>query len=418
MSTRKTPAGGGCPGRAGWLAAVAAVALAAAAGKAQSPTVAPLGPPGSGEGLAGLIPAVDTGMGIGTVTPAGCASCGSLPGSPGYGPGVLGYGHRPAAGCGLDGPGGEGCGENGCVPGREPVPTCCEGQGRVGRIFCGLQKAVCSPDPCYEPKWICPANAALFVDYARPATVTRFRWDSGNNLTQPDRAEYFWAAIGGKGPRRPETRVNYNELRIYQEAATEKFSFYIDLPYRNQNGAVNGGSGGFGDLILGTKSVLFDSELAVLSFQFATSIPTASPARGVGVGHVTLDPSLLATVKLYPDTYWQSQLGYTIPLGGTRGFQGSVLHYANSLNHVLCRPVQSVSFVGSIESVGYTFTAGSFTDANGAVRSANGQTYFGVGPGFRMCVCDKLDVGFGMLFSVTSNHFAEQLYRTELRYRY
>ncbi len=40
--------------------------------------------------------------------------------------------------------------------------------------------------------------------HARPATLPpRFRWDYGNNLTQPDRAEYFWAAIGQEGAVTP-----------------------------------------------------------------------------------------------------------------------------------------------------------------------------------------------------------------------
>src|SRR5262249_36887287 len=157
-------------------------------------------------------------------------------------------------------------------------------------------------------------NAALFVDYARPATLTRVRWDSGHNLTQPDRAEYFWAAAGQRGPRRPETSVDYNELRFYQEAGADRFSLFVDMPYRNLDANVNGGAGGFGDLVIGTKSMLLDSELLQTTLQITTSIPTGVASRGTGVGHVAIDPSLLWAVKLYPDTYWQGQLGYVIPI--------------------------------------------------------------------------------------------------------
>jgi hypothetical protein len=265
---------------------------------------------------------------------------------------------------------------------------------------------------------VAAANAALFVPSVRPATYTRFRWDHGNNLIEPDRAEYFWAQIGGKGPANPERRVNYNELSLYAEMGGPAFSFFINTPYRNQRGDVNLGSGGFGDISLGTKSVFLDSELLLMTFQFSTYIPTGLSGRGLGTGHVSLEPSLLYSVKLYPETYWQGQLGYWIPISGSSGFAGSVVIWNNSLNHVLCRPLRDTALIGTLETSGWTFTSGSFTDANGVVRSANDTTYFALGPGLRLAICDKLDIGFGVQFSVTGNHFAQQLYRTEFRWRF
>ena len=47
-----------------------------------------------------------------------------------------------------------------------------------------------------------------------------------------------------------------------------------------------------------------------------------------------------------------------------------------------------------------------------------GVTYFTVGPGLRFSVCNKVDFGFGVQFAVTNDHFANQLYRTELRWRF
>lgn len=405
MKTRYTPASGGL--LTGGLLAVVLAAGTPAAGFAQTP------------GQAVQIPSVAPVTVGPDITPASCNSCG-LPPLQQVSPGVYGYGKRYAGGgCGPDGcaDGDPGCGEAGCVPGRSPCVTC-EGHNRVGRLFCAFHNALCCPDPCYEPRWVDAANAAFFVDSARPYSMTRLRWDAGRNMIQPDRAEYFWAAIGKKGPPKPETGLNYNELSLYVEAATERFSFFINTPYRNVDADVNGGSGGFGDLVLGTKSLFLDSELLQMTFQFTTSIPVGVAGRGIGVGHVNLVPSLLASVKLYPDTYWQSQLSYVIPVSGTPGFAGSVLEYRNALNHVLCRPLPDTALIGTIEGVGYTFTSGSFTDAGGVVRSANDQTYFTLGPGLRLCICDKVDFGIGIQFAVTSFHFADQLYRTELRWRF
>jgi hypothetical protein len=263
------------------------------------------------------------------------------------------------------------------------------------------------------------ANAALFVPAVRPATYTRLRWDYGNNLTNPDRAEYFWPAIGAKGPGRPETSVDYHELSLYNEFGTAKFAAFVDLVYRSQDADINGGSGGFSEIRVGTKSVLVDSELVLSTFQFRTLIPIGNPGKGLTNGHVSLEPSLLYAVKLYTDTYWQGQLGYWIPISGTSGYAGGVVIFNNSLNHVVCRPTRDSAFIAALETTGYSFTSGGFTGAVvGTPISGNEETYFNIGPGFRYQFCDKLDVGFGMQFAVTSNHFAEQLYRTELRWRF
>jgi hypothetical protein len=333
---------------------------------------------------------------LGLVT-AGCSDCG--------GGGGGGYG---SAGCGSCGSGG--CGEGSC--GRDCVTA--EGAPtRIGRFLQGFHNALCCPDPCYVPKWNCPANAAMFVDHARPTTMTRLRWDAGRNLTDPDRAEYFWSGLATGGPgRAAETRVDYHELHLYQEIGTEKFSLFIDLPYRNQVGQVNGGSGGIGDLQIGTKSVLLDSDLLLFTFQFVTTVPTAGPGGGNGTGHVSLDPSVLTTVKLDTCTYWQSQTGYWFGVGNSNG---SVLHYGNSLNRVLWTPLPDTRLVGTLEGLGYTFTSGG--TVNGAAVGS-GTTYYSIGPGFRLCMCDKLDLGFGMQFAVTDRHFAQRLYRTELRWRF
>jgi hypothetical protein len=151
------------------------------------------------------------------------------------------------------------------------------------------------------------------------------------------------------------------------------------------------------------------------TFQFVTTLPTAGPGGGIGTGHVSLDPSVLSTFKLTDNTYFQSQTGYWFGVGNSNG---SVLHYHNTINHVLWKPLPDTNFITTFETVGYTFGSGTVTDAAGVVRPANGTTYFGIGPGFRLATCGKLDLGIGMLFAVTDRHFAQQLYRTELRWRF
>lgn len=325
------------------------------------------------------------------VPAAGCASCGS--------------------GCANGDPG---CGEGGCYAGVFDCDAVA-GRGPFTRLYAAYHNALCCPDPCYVPKWKCAANAAFFVDTARPITMTRLRWDHGENLTAPDRAEYFWARQAVSGGRAAERRVDYDELHLYQEAGIDRFSLFIDLPYRSNNPTNNGRSGGIGDLQIGTKSLLLDSELVQTTFQFVTTIPTAGPGRGVGTGHVSLDPSLVNALKLREGTYLQSQIGYWFGVGNSNG---SLVHYSNSINQVLWQPTCGTELIGTLEGVGYTFTSGSVTLPNGAVTNANGVTYLSVGPGLRWCMCGKLDFGLGTQFAITKDHFGQQTYRTEIRFRF
>ncbi len=390
-----------------WIA-LSALVLGSPAVVAQSPMVAPLEVTTADAKVPKLA--------LPSISPASCTNCEVPAPRAASGHGLFLPRHTGASGC--DSCGDVGCGEAGCVAGRAPCVTA-EGHGCFGRLSAAFHNALCCPDPCYEPRWSTAPNAGLFLDFARPTTITRFRWDHGEGMTTPDRGEFFWAKTGGPGPSRPETRVDYNELSLYQEVGGDKFSFFISTPYRNLNGQQNGGSGGFADLVLGTKTMFLDSELLNMTFQFKTSIPVGSTGSGAGTGHVSLEPSFLNTVKLSPDAFWQSQVAFSIPISGTDGVAGTVLHYHNSFNKVICRPVADTVLVGMAEFNGWTFTSGGFTDpTTGLVRGTRGETYFSMGPGLRLGICDKVDFGFGVQFSVTSGRFAEQLYRSELRWRF
>ncbi len=331
---------------------------------------------------------------------------------PGCSNGLLGSTSIPAAtsaGCS-----GDSC-EGGCFPGQRCTP--CEGTNCISRTFCAFYDCICCPDPCYEPHWIAAADSAFFVDSARPVTQVRIRWDSGVNFILPNRAEYFWAG-SPKGPAKPENSLNYNQLSIYNEAAIDRFSIYTNVPYLSIDPTVNNGAAGFGDITVGTKSMLLDCELMQTTFQMAATLPSGNFLKGLGTGHTSLEPSLLFAVKLCPDTYMQAQLSEWVPLGGDQGIEGSILHYHFSLNHVICRPVGDTQLIGTLEFSGYSFQSGAYTDPTGVVQKADGYTYCYVGPGIRFVICDKIDFGFGCQFAVSGQHFADQLYQTEFRWRF
>jgi hypothetical protein len=346
------------------------------------------------------------------VVQAGCSSCGDGGGLIGPGPHSQIF---PRCNCGS-GP---------CIPGREACNPCVH-DGVVGRFLCGLYECICCPDPCYLPRWIPVADAAFFCEAARPITQMRFRYDGGVNLVLPDRADYFWARADGMGkgpkPAAPflaETRLKYNDFSLYTEVATGKFSFFTEMLYRSVDPDNVAHAAGFGDMNLGTKTLFFDCELIQLAFQFRTFLPTGNFTKGVGNGHVSLEPSLIMGLRIAQDTFLQAQIAEWIPIGGDPNYMGAIFHYHTSVNQVLARILPDVPLVGTLEFSGYSFQNGSFTDPFlGPFQKAGGDAYLYLGSGIRLVVCDKIDFGFGMNFALTDRHFASELYRAEFRMRF
>ena len=302
----------------------------------------------------------------------------------------------------------------------------------LGRLGGGFIQCICCPDSCYEGSWNYAANTAFFQDTVRPQSYTRLQWDSGHDLTTPERAEFFWSkpgVLGGKGPTNIETKVNYDTLSLYQEVSAGNISLFVNAPYVGVDPDNNPGHSNFGDISLGTKTLLLDCDLMQLSFQFRTYIPTGIASNGLGTGHTSLEPSLLTSIKLMEDTYLQAQLAYWIPLGGDQDYEGATWWYGASLNRQWFKR-GPFALISTAEINGWTFTDG--TAANSALAAVTpptsstasnyllrGETtYITLGGGMRLVICDKFDIGFGSSFAVTQNHLADQLYRTEFRVKY
>jgi hypothetical protein len=317
------------------------------------------------------------------------------------------------------------CGGGDCVPGRKPCYPC-ESNTILGGFFCDLYQCICCPDPCYEPKWIPQADAAFFVDGARPQSQMRVGWDSAHNMILPDRSEYFWARAdgSGKGPKAVapffgEQRLAYNDLNVYMETALGGFSTFVEMPYRSLDPTLAPHASGFSDMNVGTKSLLFDCELLQITFQFRTFIPIGNSLKGLGTGHTSLEPSLLFALKLTQDTYLQGQFSEWIPLGGDPNYAGSILHTHNSLNHVLYRILPDVPIIGTFEVNTWSFQHGAYTDPDlGPFQKSSGETYASLGPGLRLVICDRVDFGVGTAFAVTERHFAATVVRTVFRVRF
>jgi hypothetical protein len=350
----------------------------------------------------------------GGILQAGCSTCGT---------GLIGGLRAPDLGdFGGAGCGGAGCGN--CVPGRKPCdPHLAESV--VGRFWGGIYNCICCPDPCYEGKWYPLADAALFTEAVRPVTQQRFRWASGQNVLFPDRSEFFWARADGNGrgpkpvaPFRGEKRLRYNDLILVTEGGTGTITVIAETPYRNVQPDLDPHGSGFGDLAIGTKTLLFDCELLQIAMLFKTFIPVGNVVKGVGNGHVSLEPSLLVGLKLSPTTYLQTQLSEWIPLGGDQHYAGSVLRFNASVNQELYRILPDVPLIGTFEFNTLSFQDGQYTDPLFGPQKSSGYTYASLGGGLRLFICDKVDFGIGALFSVSRQHLARELYHAEFRVRF
>jgi hypothetical protein len=194
----------------------------------------------------------------------------------------------------------------------------------------------------------------------------------------------------------------------------------VELPYEFVSPDNYHGASGFADMTIGTKSMLLDCELMQFSFGFKTFIPTGNFTKGLGTGHVSLEPSLMASVKLAPETYIQTQLAYRFPLGGDGPYEGPVLHYHMSLNQVLWHCGHDIQLIGVAELNGYEFLGGEYTSDTGVPLSVKGAVgdVVSIGPGIRLVMCDKIDFGIGSAFNFTSGSVGDEWLRLEFRWRF
>ena len=358
--------------------------------------------PSAGDEGVKPIPTTPTGNGV---EQAGCSTCGG---------GILGGG--ASGGCM-----GCGCGSGQCSPSRRDCDCCCSGDTCIGRFVNGIYQCVCCPDPCYEPHWVALADAAFYTEGARPVTQMRIRIDQMWDMNGPDRAEYFWAQIGGKGPPKPAATspqirsLNVSDVRLLTEAAAGRAGISIEMPYRRIEKDFD--ASGFADMIIGTKAMLLDCELMQITFGFKTFIPTGAPTNGLSTAHVSLVPSLIWALRLAPSTYLQAQTGLFIPIGGTPAFQGDVFEYSFSLNQILYKPCNDLQVIGTLELMGWEVLNGSETDGNGVQINAK-RNLLSAGPGIRVVICDRIDFGLGSGFSFTNQHWAEEMIRFDFRWRF
>jgi hypothetical protein len=219
-------------------------------------------------------------------------------------------------------------------------------------------------------------------------------------------------------------------LSLYTEAAAGAAGISIELPYREIDPRTADispmpccGASNFGDMIIGAKALLLDCELLQLASIFKTYVPVGNFTRGIGTGHVSLEPGLIATIKVTPSCYLQAESVYWISVGGDALYQGNVWGNHVSINHILWCPCHDFQVIGTAEFNEWTVFGGNYTSTDLLIGGkpipvSATSSMVSMGPGIRGVLCDKLDAGVGTAISVTGDRWTKELIRAELRLRF
>jgi hypothetical protein len=212
--------------------------------------------------------------------------------------------------------------------------------------------------------------------------------------------------------------VDFQDLSGYLEVAlTERFSGFVEVPWRFLNPEVNANTNGVADLNAGCKWAFLYGPDGVATFQFRTYAATGDAGRGLGNGHVSLEPALLLYKPLTDRLGFEGEFRTWVPIGGT-AFAGDVLRYGAGLTYQLLE-TSHVRVVPVAELVGWTVLSGqqSVVHPSGlvSVESAAGDTILDAKLGVHLKLGSSRDFYMGYGRPLTGNRWYENIFRVEFR---
>ena len=225
--------------------------------------------------------------------------------------------------------------------------------------------------------------APFILDIARPMNQTALRVDLVYGWTLPDRSEAFWAqTVSGRGPPLPERSVRYQDIAYLAEIGTPGFSVRTLVPLRMLDPENNTKTTGMGDMQLLTKTVLLNGSKWMLTQVNDVWFNTGAPAKGLGKGHITMAPGLLAAYQRSDTTCLHGQFKFQFPLGGDPDFAGELLHWGVGVSH-LWYDSDAFAIIPTIEASFVSFLTGRATQyPEPLTRRVDGETistmHFGV----------------------------------------
>lgn len=324
------------------------------------------------------------------------------------------------------------------------------------------------------------ADPGGYLDPVGPRTMFRLRFDAAFDMNHPDRAEFFYAewhemsmhahAInkGGvfqgflldpkaRGPVQFPNSLDFQELSSYVEYAfTNRLSAFVEVPYRfvhfgnvkedpdteafpgepEADGSSND-TNGFSDIQVGIKAALIADRDRCVTFQFRTYLPTGDTVKGLGTGHVSLEPGMLVYQRLTDRLAFQGEFEDWNAVDGAR-FSGNVLTYGVGLGYDVYRgcglritPVTEVigwtvlngmeSFFGPVALPANPqagLLPGAGLPTTHGIRDQAGDTIVNAKVGVRSYFGDHSDLYVGYGQSLTGERWYREIARVEYRIYY
>jgi hypothetical protein len=272
------------------------------------------------------------------------------------------------------------------------------------------------PPPLREEALPIRDSSVGYIDPAAPADQVRLRTDLGYNFRNPNRAEFFYA----KGLPRPERSVDFQDQTLYLEKTIGPCaSLFVESGVRFLNPERNDNTTGLGDTNVGFKYAMYMDQCSIFTAQTRVYLPTGAESRGLGTGHVSVEPALLGYVRVLEDLGVAGEVRYWCPIDGT-DFAGSVLRYGLGLRYDAWR-TDDLLVAPTLEAIGWSILDGRETqfqpNGTGRVSDVAGMTVVNVKAGVRVDVGRAgMYVGYG--WAVTGSKWYEDIVRIEFRWLY
>lgn len=232
--------------------------------------------------------------------------------------------------------------------------------------------------------------APLVIETAMglPSTSVRFAMDRG--LGTPDRLEFVWASptIGPQA----ESRLDILDTILRTDIGTQKAMAIVEYRLRSLNPTVNDNTTGFSDLKLGSKLLLMDGRCTKVASVFNTYLKTGPIDRGLGTGHLSLEPGFLLRQQLSNYTFFHGEATYWLPIAGTPGFAGDVVKLNAGLSTVWIES-DLHAVMPTLEFESLLFLAGAETDSLGVEQRVNGNYTAYLYPGIRIARGTQKGIG-------------------------
>src|SRR5262245_18726712 len=262
--------------------------------------------------------------------------------------------------------------------------------------------------------------APFEIDITQPFGNFLLRADAAYNLTKPDRAEYFWARPG-RGPILPESGVAYQDFHFRMENGGDAFSIATDIPIRLLNPDVNDNTGGIGDIQLVQKTRLMNGSRWQMTQILRTIFNSGNARKGLGTGHVAMEPGLLCRFKWNDITYLHSEVLIRFPIAGDPMYSGPAWTWGLGVSTVWYE-TDTFAVIPTLEFVNTWIIDGQVTPI-GAVAPVDvrGDGIFNLGPGLRT-VWDTggdmgvVEMGANAMLAVGSDGWYDALVRFDLRF--